>query len=167
MQGSRESSLAVGKSILRRMDRISRLHKKHVGEAAFMVLKAPDIPALLIETGFISNPGEAKKLATSSYQNKMAREIFYGLTGYFYQQPPEGSYVAWKKQGGKTKVASSKSTTSKTTASKRTKRYVIKRGDTLSGIAVKHRTTVADIRRLNGIKNNSIQVGQKIKLPAS
>jgi len=167
MTATRGSSLAVGKSILKRMDRISRLHKKHVGEAAFMVLKAPDIPALLIETGFISNPGEAKKLATSSYQQKMAREIFYGLTGYFYKQPPEGSYVAWKKQGGKTKVASSKSITSKTTTSKKTKRYVIKRGDTLSGIAVKHRTSVADIRRLNGIKNNSIQVGQKIKLPAS
>lgn len=168
MTATRGSSLAVGKSILKRMDKISRLHKKHVGEAAFMVLKAPDIPAILIETGFISNPGEAKKLATSSYQNKMAREIFYGLTGYFYQEPPEGSYVAWKKNGGKSTVAASRSS-KKTTPRKSTQvtRYTIKRGDTLSGIAAKHRTTVASIRRLNGIKNNSIQVGQRIKLPAS
>jgi N-acetylmuramoyl-L-alanine amidase len=165
MTATRGSSLAVGKSILKRMDKISRLHKKHVEEAAFMVLKAPDIPALLIETGFISNPGEAKKLATSSYQKKMAREIFNGLTGYFYQEPPEGSYVAWKKKGGNTAVASSNA--SKSTAAKKTRRYTIKRGDTLSAIAVKHRTTVASIRRLNGIKNNSIQVGQRIKLPAS
>lgn len=160
MTATRGSSLAVGKSILKRMDKISRLHKKQVGEAAFIVLKAPDIPALLIETGFISNPGEAKKLATSSYQNKMAREIFYGLTGYFYREPPEGSYIAWKKQGGNKAIANSKT-------SKSSKRYTIKRGDTLSQIAQKYKVSVTDIRRLNGIKNNSIQVGQRIKLPAS
>jgi N-acetylmuramoyl-L-alanine amidase len=166
MTATRGSSLAAGKSILNRMGKVSRLHKKRVEEAAFMVLKAPDIPALLIETGFISNPGEAKKLATSSYQKKMAREIFKGLTQYFYKQPPEGSYVAWKKNGGKTKVAAA-SRTKKSSVTKRTKRYTIKRGDTLSHIAQKYKVSVTDIRRLNGIKNNSIQVGQKIKLPAS
>jgi N-acetylmuramoyl-L-alanine amidase len=157
MTATRGSSLSVGKSILKRMDRISRLHKKEVGEAAFMVLKAPDIPALLIETGFISNPGEAKKLATSSYQNKMAREIFTGLTQYFDEEPPEGSYVAWKKKGSITSLARSDVA----------KRYTIRRGDTLSHIAKKHKVSVTDIRRLNGIKNNRIQVGQTIKLPAS
>jgi N-acetylmuramoyl-L-alanine amidase len=157
MTATRGSSLSVGKSILRRMDKISRLHKKEVGEAAFMVLKAPDIPALLIETGFISNPGEAKKLATSSYQNKMAREIFTGLTQYFNEEPPEGSYVAWKKKDGITRLARSDMPI----------RYTIRRGDTLSHIAKKHKVSVTDIRRLNGIKNNRIQVGQTIKLPAS
>ncbi|MGK0405096.1 MAG: N-acetylmuramoyl-L-alanine amidase [Oleispira sp.] len=157
MTATRGSSLSVGKSILKRMDRISRLHKKEVGEAAFMVLKAPDIPALLIETGFISNPGEAKKLATSSYQNKMAREIFTGLTQYFDAEPPEGSYVAWKKKGGVTRLV----------RSDMARRYTIRRGDTLSHIAEKHKVSVTDIRRLNGIKNNRIQVGQTIKLPAS
>jgi N-acetylmuramoyl-L-alanine amidase len=157
MTATRGSSLSVGKSILKRMDKISRLHKKEVGEAAFMVLKAPDIPALLIETGFISNPGEAKKLATSSYQNKMAREIFTGLTQYFDEEPPEGSYVAWKKKDGITRLARSDIAI----------RYTIRRGDTLSHIAKKHKVSVTDIRRLNGIKNNRIQVGQTIKLPAS
>jgi N-acetylmuramoyl-L-alanine amidase len=157
MTATRGSSLSVGTSILKRMDTISRLHKKEVGEAAFMVLKAPDIPALLIETGFISNPGEAKKLATSRYQKKMAREIFIGLTQYFDEEPPEGSYVAWKKKGGSTNLASSNVA----------RRYTIQRGDTLSHIAQKHKVSVTDIRRLNGIKNNRIQVGQKIKLPAS
>ena len=155
MTASRGSSLAVGESILGRMGRISRLHKKRVEEAAFMVLKAPDIPALLIETGFISNPGEAKKLATSSYQKKMAREIFTGLTEYFYNSPPEGSYIAWQKTGGK----GSKIT--------RPHRYTIKRGDTLSHIAKKYKVSIADIRRLNGIKDNRIHIGQEIKLPAS
>lgn len=155
MTASRGSSLAVGKSILKRMDKISRLHKKEVGEAAFMVLKAPDIPALLIETGFISNPGEAKKLATSKYQKRMAYEIFTGLTEYFYNSPPEGSYIAWKKSGGKD--------------SRLAKRqfYTIQRGDTLSHIAKRYKVSVAEISRLNGIKNNRIQVGQRIKLPAS
>jgi len=157
MTATRGSSLAAGKSILGRMGKISRLHKKRVEEAAFMVLKAPDIPALLIETGFISNPGEAKKLATSSYQKKMAREIFKGLTQYFYKEAPEGSYIAWKKNGGKTTIAAAKKAT----------RYTIRRGDTLSHIAQRYKVSVGDIRRLNGIKNNSIQVGQSIKLPAS
>lgn len=157
MTATRGSSLSVGKSILKRMDTISRLHKKEVGEAAFMVLKAPDIPALLIETGFISNPGEAKKLATSRYQKKMAREIFTGLTQYFDEEPPEGSYIAWKKKGGNTRLASADVA----------RRYTIQRGDTLSHIAKKHKVSVTDIRRLNGIKNNRIQVGQQIKLPAS
>jgi N-acetylmuramoyl-L-alanine amidase len=155
MTATRGSSLAAGKSILERMGKISRLHKKRVEEAAFMVLKAPDIPALLIETGFISNPGEAKKLATSSYQKKMAREIFTGLTQYFYDEPPEGSYVAWQKFGGKSRVIATD------------RRYTIQRGDTLSHIAKKHKVSVTDIRRLNGIKSNRIQVGQQIKLPAS
>lgn len=156
MTATRGSSLTVGKSILERMGTISRLHKKRVEEAAFMVLKAPDIPALLIETGFISNPGEAKKLATSYYQKKMAREIFIGLTEYFEQEPPEGSYIAWQKNGGKNRSSVA-----------RQRNYTIKRGDTLSHIAKRHRVSVSDIRRLNGIKNNRIQVGQKIKLPAS
>lgn len=156
MTASRGSSLSVGKSILERMGTISRLHKKRVEEAAFMVLKAPDIPALLIETGFISNPGEAKKLATSYYQKKIAREIFIGLTQYFENEPPEGSYVAWKKGGGKTNSSSAS-----------IKNYTIQRGDTLSHIAKRHKVSVSDIRRLNGIKNNRIQVGQRIKLPAS
>ena len=171
MTATRGSSLAVGKSILKRMDKISRLHKNHVGEAAFMVLKAPDIPALLIETGFISNPGEAKKLATSSYQKKMAREIFKGLTEYFDDEPPEGSYIAWKKNGGSSVANSSRARSSKANSSSvkthSARHYTIRRGDTLSHIAKRHKVSIADIRRLNGIKNNRIQVGQKIKLPAS
>lgn len=169
MTATRGSSLAAGKSILGRMGKISRLHKKRVEEAAFMVLKAPDIPALLIETGFISNPGEAKKLATSRYQKKMANEIFKGLTQYFYKEPPEGSYVAWKKGGGKSnKVVAARTASSvKKARVVNVKRYTIKRGDTLSQIAQKYKVSVTKIRRLNGIKNNSIQVGQRIKLPAS
>lgn len=161
MTATRGSSLSAGSSILKRMGKISRLHKKRVEEAAFVVLKAPDIPAMLIETGFISNPGEAKKLATSSYRKKMARAIFDGLTSYFYNNAPEGSYIAWKKSGGKS--ASKKVAVAK----KSTKRYTIRRGDTLSEIAQKYRVSVSDIRRLNGIKGNNIKIGQKIKLPAS
>lgn len=160
MTATRGSSLEAGEAILSRMGTISRLHKKRVEEAAFMVLKAPDIPALLIETGFISNPGEAKKLATSRYQKKMAREIFNGLTQYFNKKAPEGSYIAWQKNGGKSTLAVSNNASG-------LKRYTIERGDTLSDIAMRNRTTVATIRRLNGIKSNTIQVGQKIKLPAS
>ena len=90
----------------------------------------------------------------------MAREIFKGLTEYFDDEPPEGSYVAWKKGG-------SGIATSNSIPTRSPRNYTIRRGDTLSHIAKRHKVSVADIRRLNGIKNNRIQVGQKIKLPAS
>lgn len=154
MTASRGSSLAAGESVLARMGRISRLHKRKVEEAGFMVLKAPDIPALLVETGFISNPGEARKLATSSYRNKMAQEIFTGITQYFWNEPLEGSYIAWKKSGGKSTYASSS-------------HYTIKSGDTLSHIAQRYNVSIAELRRVNGMKSSTIRVGQTLKLPAS
>jgi len=96
------ASLDVGKKVLGRMAGVApRLHKKHVEQAGFLVLKSPDVPSILIETGFISNPKEAKLLATASYRQKMANSIFTGIYRYFERSPPAGSYVAWRKNGGK------------------------------------------------------------------
>jgi N-acetylmuramoyl-L-alanine amidase len=95
------SSLEVGKEVLKEMGGTARLHKKQVEQAGFLVLKSPDVPSILIETGFISNPKEEKLLASSSYRQKMARSIFKGIKDYFYAKPPASSYVAWKKNGSK------------------------------------------------------------------
>lgn len=81
-------SLKLGKAVLQEMGGINRLHKNYVEQAGFAVLKAPDIPSILIETAFISNPDEERKLRDPSYQNKMADAIFAGIKRYFSKNPP-------------------------------------------------------------------------------
>ncbi|HAK35765.1 MAG TPA: N-acetylmuramoyl-L-alanine amidase [Pantoea sp.] len=76
-------SLAFGKEVLHRMGRINHLHKRTVDQAGFAVLKAPDIPSILVETAFISNVEEERKLRTSRYQQQVAEAIFHGIKAYF------------------------------------------------------------------------------------
>jgi N-acetylmuramoyl-L-alanine amidase len=81
-------SLKLGKSVLGEIGGINRLHKGSVEQAGFAVLKAPDIPSILIETAFISNPEEEAKLLDDSYQNQMADAIVKGIRRYFAKNPP-------------------------------------------------------------------------------
>jgi len=151
MTASLSSSLEMGEQILKHIKPVNRLHKKTVEQANFVVLKSPDIPSLLIETGFISNPKEASRLNTGDHQQKIARAIFRGVRDYLSESPPAGSYLAWKKQGGTTDVAT----------------YRIERGDTLSAIAVKHRISAKALKDYNGLKGDVIRTGQVIRIPAS
>ncbi|CAG4883487.1 N-acetylmuramoyl-L-alanine amidase AmiC [Georgfuchsia toluolica] len=81
-------SLKLGKDVLGELGRINDLHKGKVEEAAFAVLKAPDIPSILVETAFISNPEEEKRLIDDEYQDKMATAILRGIKRYFAKNPP-------------------------------------------------------------------------------
>ena len=81
-------SLKLGGAVLHELERINRLHKPRVEQAGFAVLKAPDIPSILIETAFISNPEEEKRLRDDEYQDKMARAILAGIKRYFAKNPP-------------------------------------------------------------------------------
>ncbi|MBM3372658.1 MAG: AMIN domain-containing protein [Betaproteobacteria bacterium] len=81
-------SLKVGKSVLQQMGQVNRLHKNYVEQAGFAVLKAPDIPSILIETAFISNPDEEKKLRDPGHQDRLADAIVSGIRAYFAKNPP-------------------------------------------------------------------------------
>jgi N-acetylmuramoyl-L-alanine amidase len=81
-------SLKLGKSVLSELGNVNTLHKPHVEQAGFAVLKAPDIPSILVETAFISNPEEEKRLNNEAYQNKMAEAIVRGIKRYFAKNPP-------------------------------------------------------------------------------
>jgi N-acetylmuramoyl-L-alanine amidase len=81
-------SLKLGKAVLDQLGEINQLHKPHVEQAGFAVLKAPDIPSILVETAFISNPEEEKRLNDEAYQDKMARAIVDGIKRYFDKNPP-------------------------------------------------------------------------------
>ena len=148
MTYQRNSSKGAGSSILGYMGKISRLHKKRVEEAAFAVLKAPDMPALLVETGFISNPKEEKNLGSRRYQRKMAAAIFKGISDYFRAHPPEGTLLASRQSTRKSDTA-----------------YVVRNGDTLSDIAVRNGVKIRELRRVNQLNNDVIQVGQKLRIP--
>jgi N-acetylmuramoyl-L-alanine amidase len=81
-------SLKLGNSVLRELERINRLHKPRVEQAGFAVLKAPDIPSILVETAFISNPEEEARLRDVDYQEQMARALLIGIKRYFAKNPP-------------------------------------------------------------------------------
>ncbi len=81
-------SMKLGKAVLGELGGINALHKPHVEQAGFAVLKAPDIPSILVETAFISNPEEEKRLNDEDYQDKMAEAILRGIKAYFAKNPP-------------------------------------------------------------------------------
>ncbi|GAA6150936.1 N-acetylmuramoyl-L-alanine amidase [Pseudoteredinibacter isoporae] len=152
MTASLSSSLQVGDKVLKSMGKIAKLHKRRVEQAGFAVLKSPDVPSILVETGFISNPKEAKNLGSSRYRKKMASQIFKGVRSYFDDKPPVGSYLAWVKSGQK---------------DSRPKEYIIARGDTLSGIALEYNVSVAELKKANKLRNSRIRIGQRLKIPTS
>ena len=149
MTASLSFSLEMGSSVLNNLKRVNKLHKKTVEQAAFAVLKSPDIPSLLIETGYISNPTEARKLATRSHQAKLANAIFRGVAVYIQANPPSGSYLAWVKQGRRQDALT----------------HVIESGDTLSEIAVRYRVSFKSLKDFNGLRNDTIRLGQTLKIP--
>lgn len=89
-----QASLDVGSEVLSELGQYNRLHRSHVQQAGFMVLKSPDIPSILVETAFISNPAEERKLTDSRYQAKIADAILRGVKRYFSRKPPLGTVLA-------------------------------------------------------------------------
>jgi N-acetylmuramoyl-L-alanine amidase len=83
-----DHSLRLGSAVLRKLGAINTLHKPRVEQASFAVLKAPDIPSILVETAFISNPEEERRLNDEEYQDKLARAILDGIRDYFVKHPP-------------------------------------------------------------------------------
>jgi N-acetylmuramoyl-L-alanine amidase len=81
-------SLKVGSAMLGEVGKVGRLHKTTVEQANFAVLRAPDIPSVLVETAFISNPDEEKRLRSAAYQNQLADALLRGVVRYFTQHPP-------------------------------------------------------------------------------
>ena len=81
-------SIKLAKAVLAQIGDINTLHRPRVEQAGFAVLKAPDIPSILVETAFISNPGEERQLSKSDYQDKMADAILAGIRKYFAANPP-------------------------------------------------------------------------------
>ncbi|WP_429507192.1 N-acetylmuramoyl-L-alanine amidase [Pseudomonas sp. 2835] len=153
MTASLSSSLNVGQKVLGNMGRITPLHKQRVEQAGFMVLKSPDIPSILVETGFISNANEAAKLATPSHQQSLARSIHSGVRQFFQQNPPPGTYVAWLRDSGK--------------IAQGPREHSVRPGETLAMIAVRYQVSVASLRSANSLKTDELKVGQHLNIPTT
>lgn len=150
MAWSMEQSLIAGTHILNAMGGVTRLRRDKVQQASLQVLNSPDIPSVLIETGYLSNPAEADRLNTAAFQRQLAAAIAQGIQDYFYAAPPAGSMVAWRKANGILPGS-----------------YTVARGDSLSQIAARFGLSTAALKRLNGLSGDTIRIGQVLKLNGS
>jgi N-acetylmuramoyl-L-alanine amidase len=138
-----EASVAVADNVLTEMRRLGRVHKSHVQHAGFVVLKSPDIPSLLVETAFISNPNEESRLRSKAHQQEVALAILKGVRGYFSMFPPAGTLVAGSPR-----------------------QHVIRRGDTLSHIAQRYGVSMRSLRTTNRLKDDNLLVGKVLTIPS-
>lgn len=140
------ASLKAASQVLEKIDGIARLHKSTVQQAAFIVLKSPDIPSMLVETAFISNPDEEKKLRDDNYQDKLARAVLSGVRSYFVENPLPGTLLAQRVNHAT--------------------EHTITRGETLSGIARHYQVSVDVLRAVNGLDGDFLQVGAVLRIPS-
>lgn len=138
--GTIDASLDVSSEVIKSLRTVGKVHKRTVQQAGFVVLKSPDIPSMLIELAFISNPQEEKKLKSSKHQQKTARAILKGVKRYFNNHAPPGTLLAASK-------------------------YVIENGDTLSEIASKYQVSVKSLRVANNLKSSRLRVGKVLRIP--
>ena len=150
---SRSEGYSIGEEVLAQIGRVARLHKAKPVHASLAVLKAPDIPSLLIETGFISNHLEEKQLASRAYQRQIATAIFRGVRGYYAENPPEGDRIASEPTPSKNGAGSI--------------RHVVRNGESLSGLAQRYGVSKRKLRDHNSLKSEQLLIGQVLYIPAS
>ena len=141
-----DASANVAQQVLSALTSVGKAHKRYVERANFVVLRSPDMPSMLIETGFISNPEEEKNLNSAQYRSRMADAILDGVRNYFNSSPPPGTWIAQH-------------------ASPR--RHIVMRGETLSDIAVRHSVSIARIRQVNGLRTDAVRTGAVLKIPGA
>ena len=138
---SMEASLVFARHVLEALKDIGPVHRKQVQHAGFMVLKSPDIPSILVETAFISNPDEEKRLRSREYRRKLARAIHAGIVSYFGEQPPSGTRMAMARE------------------------HRVARGDTLSAIANRYAVSVNSLKLANNLDSEMVRAGAVLRIP--
>ncbi len=143
------ASLDVGGKVAIELSRVTRMHRRSIQQAGFLVLKSPDMPSILVEAAFISNPAEEKKLRDRGHQGRLANAILAGIRNYFFTNPPPDTQIAMDLRRKPTRQV----------------RYVITRGDTISQIAERYNVSAAAIRRANKLSTDNIRIGQTLNIP--
>jgi N-acetylmuramoyl-L-alanine amidase len=143
------ASLEVGSEVIHELSRIGKVHRRTVQQAGLIVLKSPDMPSILVETAYISNPSEEKLLNDRRHQAKLANAILAGIRNYFHTNPPPDTRIA---------MTMNRSTGEQV-------RHKIARGDTLSQIAERYNVSPAAIRAANRLNSDAIRIGQTLSIP--
>lgn len=144
------ASSTAGTRVIEQLGRVTRLRKADVQQAPFLVLKSPDIPSILIELAYISNPREERQLNDSGQQTLLARAINAGLLDYFRTNAPSGTYVADHPPP----------------VVRPPIRHVIESGETLSEIAERYRVSLSSLRKSNRLRGDTIRIGQVLTIPS-
>ncbi|MGL1958172.1 MAG: N-acetylmuramoyl-L-alanine amidase [Colwellia sp.] len=137
------SSYDFAEHVIKQMKKITKLHKKKPEGLSLAVLKSSDIPSVLIETGFISNPEEEKKLNNARHQQKIAAAIQKAISNYFANNIPEGTLLA----------------------SIELKKHKVRSGESLSVLAKRYKTSIAQLKLVNNLTSNTLKIGQTLKIP--
>jgi N-acetylmuramoyl-L-alanine amidase len=147
-----QDSLELGDDILSELQRVGPVHLRRVAQAGFMVLKSPDIPSVLVETAFITNPTEEKNLRTPEFQQRMAAGILAGVKRFLARQKTS---PAARPQVAATPRPPPVST----------REHVVRRGDTLTSIARQYKVHVDVLRFFNELRDNDLPVGIRLRIP--
>ncbi|MCX2760725.1 N-acetylmuramoyl-L-alanine amidase [Vibrio sp. Sgm 22] len=147
---SQKEGYKLATAILSEMGKVAKLHNSKPINTSLAVLRSPQIPSVLVETGFISNPTEEKLLFQRSHQDKLARAVTKAVVKYLKANPPEG-------------IILSNATSSTGSVSQ----HKVSRGESLSVIASKYGTSTQALMKLNNLKSSSLAIGQVLKIPGS
>jgi N-acetylmuramoyl-L-alanine amidase len=145
MDHSMASSHDIGNKVVDELKKVTSLHKRRPQAASFAVLTAPDIPSILVELGFISNPQEEKNLNWSKYRERLAKAVFSATKRYFKQTPPDGTLWAREKANNRT--------------------HKVRSGESLSLLAQRYNVKVSSIKAANDLNSDVVRVGQVLTIP--
>lgn len=137
------SSYDFAEHVVKQLKKVTKLHKKKPERLSLAVLKSSDIPSVLIETGFISNPQEEKRLNNAHHQQKLAKAIYTAVDDYFALNAPDGTLIA----------------------AARVREHKISRGESLSVVAQRYKVSVSQLKSVNNLKSNVVRIGQTLKIP--
>jgi N-acetylmuramoyl-L-alanine amidase len=167
-----QASETVAQNVLNALSALGPTHRGYVERANFVVLRSPDVPSILVETAFISNPTEEHKLRDPSHQQQLATAIMDGVKGYFQSNPPQGTWFAMEAARRKGVLPSDSKSEAVASADEPADADVrdmhrVANGETLRSIAKQYGVSVDSLKSVNGISSNSVRTGTMLVIPNS
>jgi N-acetylmuramoyl-L-alanine amidase len=165
-----QASQTVAQNVLNALSAIGPTHRGHVEQANFVVLRSPDVPSILVETAFISNPAEERKLRDPAHQRQLATAIMDGVKSYFTSDPPPGTWFAMEAARRKGLLAGNdakSNTLASTDDADAHDTHRVATGETLRSIAKQYGVSVDSLKSVNGINSNSVRTGTTLVIPNS